>query len=200
LVWVLSGAIWGGAAMVGALGLVFLSGSRGALLALVPLLISWWISASRVWKWVALGIAVVGIIVFASGRFRTAESLANSRTQIWQVAQKAFQQAPFTGIGIDNFGEYYVNNRPMDVIAPDPSHAHNLLLHLLAESGLIGLAAFCVLWGAVIVYLVRARAWPMVTLLSSAFLLNIFDYTWFSVYLQYALWVGVASIFLASTD
>lgn len=48
------------------------------------------------------------------------------------------------------------------------------------------------LWGSVAVVLVRRSAWRGLVLLGVAFLLNLFDYTFFNAAVYYPLWAGIA--------
>jgi hydrogenase-4 membrane subunit HyfE len=65
-------------------------------------------------------------------------------------------------------------------------------LNLLAETGLLGTAAFLILWGTIVWTLIRLRAWNGLVFVGIAFLLNLFDYTFFSAEVYYPLWVGIA--------
>ncbi|MFX7257629.1 O-antigen ligase family protein, partial [Acinetobacter baumannii] len=82
-----------------------------------------------------------------------------SSLEIWQVAWQAFKEHPLTGIGANRFGLYYLEHRPPNALEPAAPHAHNLFLNLLAETGLLGTAAFLILWGAIVRTLIRLRAW-----------------------------------------
>ena len=115
-----------------------------------------------------------------------------SRLQIWQVAWQAFKEYPLTGIGANRFGLYYLEHRPPNALEPAAAHAHNLFLNLLAETGILGTAAFLILWGAIVWTLIRLRAWKGLVFVGIAFLLNLFDYTFFSAEVYYPLWVGIA--------
>jgi len=74
------------------------------------------------------------------------------RLVLWQTAIMAFLDHPFTGIGIGNFR---VVHELYPVLKTMPLHfyvrgmsAHNVILHYLAETGLIGALALVVLaWG-----------------------------------------------------
>jgi O-antigen ligase len=81
------------------------------------------------------------------------------RVSAWRDALRIFRAHPATGTGIGTFDEF--TYRLPDTTA-DPQfrlngwHAHNVYLHLLAETGVIGLTAWCVLWYAIVARLVRA--------------------------------------------
>jgi putative inorganic carbon (HCO3(-)) transporter len=66
----------------------------------------------------------------------------------WQAAWNMFNDHPWLGIGIGNYAAVY----PAYALPhwDDPlGHAHNYYLNVLAESGIVGLAAYLVLWGAI---------------------------------------------------
>jgi O-antigen ligase len=110
----------------------------------------------------ALGVvAVCALLALAGGTevFEKNEALVKGnnplsfRQQVWQLALAAWQQHPWFGIGMDNFGQVV-----------DPAwrgvynHGHNLYLNTLAERGMVGalpLFAVLVAWGASL-----WRRWP----------------------------------------
>lgn len=78
--------------------------------------------------------------------FAVVERLAH-----WVAAQRMWERSPWFGVGIGNYAAVYP-----EVRLPrweDPlGHAHNIYLNMLAETGLLGLAVFLALWGAVVVW------------------------------------------------
>ena len=65
----------------------------------------------------------------------------------WQAAWGMFNDRPWLGVGIGNYEPVY----PAYALQGWPlalGHAHNYYLNIAAEAGLIGLAAYLVLWGA----------------------------------------------------
>lgn len=70
----------------------------------------------------------------------THSSLLNSRAYIWKPAVEAFLRDPLTGSGPFTFGTDFLsqNTVPPGMLL---SHAHNLLLNVMAETGLPGLIA-----------------------------------------------------------
>ncbi len=65
----------------------------------------------------------------------------------WQAAGEMFADHPFLGVGIGNYAAVY----PAYALPrwSDPlGHAHNYYLNVAAETGLLGLLAYLVLWGA----------------------------------------------------
>ena len=80
----------------------------------------------------------------------------------WQAALDMARDNLWLGVGFGNYGAAYAD---YDLINwPDAlGHAHNYYLNVLAETGVTGLLAYMLLWGAVIwqtVRLLRRAAWP----------------------------------------
>lgn len=66
----------------------------------------------------------------------------------WQAAWDMFNDHPWLGVGFGNYAVIY----PAYALPrwDDPlGHAHNYYLNVLAESGIVGLGAYLVLWGAI---------------------------------------------------
>jgi O-antigen ligase len=66
----------------------------------------------------------------------------------WEAALAMFDDHPWLGVGIGNYAAVY----PAYALPhwDDPlGHAHNYYLNVLAESGIVGLGAYLVLWGAI---------------------------------------------------
>jgi putative inorganic carbon (HCO3(-)) transporter len=66
----------------------------------------------------------------------------------WQAAWNMFDDHPWLGVGIGNYAVVY----PAYALPrwDDPlGHAHNYYLNVLAESGIVGMGAYLVLWGAI---------------------------------------------------
>lgn len=63
-----------------------------------------------------------------------------ARFEIWKKSLELFKSSPFTGVGIKNFPHL-----PMDTAMPGKGyfdHAHSNPLHILATTGIVGLAAY----------------------------------------------------------
>jgi len=71
-----------------------------------------------------------------------------SRTELWSRAILAIADFPFTGVGMNNFRRVMPVLYPVASIAPDVdvAHAHNHILHVGAELGVLGLVAYLALW------------------------------------------------------
>jgi len=89
------------------------------------------------------------------------------RLAIWSDALRLFRLRPITGHGL---GTYDVVSYTETENAPDHEylyrgsgwHAHNVYLHVLAEAGILGLAAWCYLWFTILAQIFAAwrRATP----------------------------------------
>jgi O-antigen ligase len=100
----------------------------------------------------------LALVEIDDANFAVIERLAH-----WQAAWRMFSRSPWTGVGVGQYATVY----PTVALArwQDPlGHAHNYYLHLLAESGLLGLAAY--LWLMVAALLAawkrarKAEGWP----------------------------------------
>lgn len=189
----------GAAGLAVAGGLVASSGSRSAFLVWVVVVLGaaafWWFgrrrSRSRRRAWwvgglVALSIATVLAVSprLGGGTFESivASEDANvaRRLAIWGVALDAVRQHPWAGVGQGRFGDWLALTRPLGSEAPRALHAHNALLHLAAESGIPGAAAFLVLLGWLAVAAWRHRRFAVIGFLAALLALNAVDYTVFS--------------------
>ncbi|HXF62410.1 MAG TPA: O-antigen ligase family protein [Caldilineaceae bacterium] len=72
----------------------------------------------------------------------------------WLAAVRMFSTAPWLGVGPGNYSIVYPEVR-LPLWEEPLGHAHNIYLNLLAESGLVGLAAFLMLWGSAAVWVGR---------------------------------------------
>lgn len=78
-----------------------------------------------------------------SANYAVIERLAH-----WQAAQEMARYHPFLGVGLGNYEPVYPAYALLNW--PQPlGHAHNIYLNLLAETGIIGLAAYLWLWASV---------------------------------------------------
>jgi hypothetical protein len=77
----------------------------------------------------------------------------NIRLNVWRDALRLFRSNPITGVGLGAYDEVAYS---LDGTTAGPEfrrngwHAHNVYLHVLAESGVVGLLAWCYFWSAII--------------------------------------------------
>ncbi|MBI5669035.1 MAG: O-antigen ligase family protein [Chloroflexi bacterium] len=151
-----------------ALVLLFLSNSRGAWLGFVAAFVVWtalllalrrqlsfrywrgWWNARRGGTRALVLLAVVSALVVAVGAavlfvrsFTVSGRDTGLRTELYAAAVQMFAEKPITGQGLFTYGRELVR---LPGIEPDKphSHAHNVLLQVAAELGLIGLVALAV--------------------------------------------------------
>lgn len=67
----------------------------------------------------------------------------DERSKLWQVGAAMFVEHPLTGVGMNNYGPRYVDYfQRVDPNLPCcPAGAHNVLVRVAAETGLVGLAS-----------------------------------------------------------
>jgi len=63
----------------------------------------------------------------------------------WQVGWRMFEDHPWTGVGIGNYGTEYGQYAPAHWYEP-LGHAHNIFINFIDETGILGLAAFLLFW------------------------------------------------------
>jgi len=124
------------------------------------------------------------------------------RPRLWYAAWLMFREAPWLGLGYRHFGqEYFVLNGtlPPPLLIGFYDHAHNLLLNVMAEFGLIGLV---LLLAATIPWMLgvwrQPRTPAMWWLLALTAILTIHSL------LEYPLWytffLGIAAIVLGAGE
>jgi O-antigen ligase len=140
------------------IGGIFLTGSRGGLVALAVALAAFLVVGAR-WRGRLLAVAVVvalaGVGYFnyvASPAIRSHVSTVGSgtgRLDLWTVAWRMVEQEPIRGVGGGNFPVSSVHYllepgaiARSDYIVGSPKVAHNTYLELWAELGLVGLILF----------------------------------------------------------
>jgi len=72
----------------------------------------------------------------------------------WLAAQRMWETAPWLGVGPSNYATVYSSVR-LPLWEDALGHAHNIYLNVLAETGLIGLAAYLLMWTGVAGWLWR---------------------------------------------
>lgn len=143
--------------------------SRSAVLT-IPIVVAWLLGVAAV-KWrskaaaILLAIGVAGTIALAvrgggvgAIMTRAAETVSREtaiRERGWQAARGMFADHPVVGVGLGGYQREYYERR----LGFDSPHAYNIVLQVLAESGVVGLLGWLALWGRVLYVGVR-RAGP----------------------------------------
>ncbi len=134
---------------------LFLTQSRGGLLALVGVLIIavWLLVPSLITRIMLLCGSTLACILLLPRLFNHFERLQGvddvtevTRLLTWQAAATLFFDHPFLGVGYGNFR--FLSSDLVPGAVPGTLDAHNLYLQLLAETGVVGFLTFAVLLGA----------------------------------------------------
>jgi len=103
-------------------------------------------------------------------------TVGSGRYDFWRVGLDAFTSHPLTGLGQDNFADYYITRRHTH---EEPAWPHSLEVRLLASTGIVGLLLFA---GFLVVSLTgaararrRVRA-PLAAAVAGAALLPLVDW------------------------
>ncbi len=152
------------------------SGSRGAwigiaalVLSVVPRAVRYVMGSDRRRVWFGMVGALVCVAGLAINGSRWVEEIwrvfadaerNRGRIYIYKAAWAIFRDHPWFGVGLGTFWLNWEAYRSPDLAGmPGVSHAHNLVLHLLAETGLVGTTLFVTLLGMVAVAGWKARRW-----------------------------------------
>jgi|GEM_PF-955827 len=136
---------------------LYFTASRGGLIAYAGMVLAvlWFLkprvaAISRLLVATALAAAIVFSLQspFASeGRVQDVDDFTStSRLALWGTAGAMFLHHPVLGVGYGNYRSLY--NDYLPGVAPNELDTHNLYLQLLAETGIIGFAAFFFLIGS----------------------------------------------------
>ena len=155
-------------ALAFAAGTVFLR-SRSAL-GTIPVVAAWLLMVAAV-KWrsrfavvvLVLGLAGATVVAVRGGGVAalvsrvagTVTREAGIREQGWRAARGMFADHPIVGIGLGGYRREYHERR----LGFDSTHAYNIVLHVLAETGVIGFLGWLALW-ARLLYLGVRHAGP----------------------------------------
>ncbi|MDX2006532.1 MAG: O-antigen ligase family protein [Meiothermus sp.] len=194
LAWMLGGVLPGATALSLSAGLVWLSGSRAALIALGIVTINWWTGLNRSIRWISFAVGMIGLFGvwlgnIPLGRLGDLAVVDLSRIQIWEVALNAIRSYPIGGIGQGAFAYFYYLELPPNALERLAPHAHSLILQVGVESGILGIIGFIQLYGLFVVKAVSFRNWPAVIVFLVIGILNILDSTFFYAGIHYAFWI-----------
>lgn len=125
--------------------------SRSGWLGLVIGTFVLWITlVRRRWRIAAVsGVMTVAFVALGawgpiSTRLGSSDSgplqMLSDRTEVWGAAIGMFRDHPLFGVGIDTFQDFYAAYSGRD---DGLNHAHNLILNIAAERGILGLTSFC---------------------------------------------------------
>jgi len=132
----------------------------------------------------------------------TSGQFAEERPRLWYAAWLMFREAPWLGLGYRHFGlEYFILNEtlPLPRVIGFNDHAHNLLLNVIAEFGLVGLVvllAGAIPWLSGLWRQPRTPAmWWLLSLTAVLTIHSLLEYP-----LWYTFFLGVAAIVLGACE
>ncbi len=182
---------WRGAAAGGQRSMLIACGLLLPTFLLVQQCISW-----------STGWMDAGMAVMPTDRLFREVSGTGVRLQIWREAWQMFMNSPWLGVG---FGQFDWNSftladrQAAGVFAEPTEHAHNLILHLLAEFGILA-GLLCLGMGAVWIAHNRQTAaspegWWLYGMLSILGLHSLLEYP-----LWYTYFLGIAAVLLGAGE
>jgi O-antigen ligase len=146
-------------------GAVFLQ-SRSAVVT-IPIAAAWLFGLAAL-RWrsriavagIAIAIAAGAIAaVRGGGAFTLASRAADSysrelgiREEGWIAARLMAREHPYVGVGLGGYQRAYEERQ----LGRDSTHAYNIVLHVLAETGAVGLVGWLALWGRALWIGIRA--------------------------------------------
>jgi O-antigen ligase len=152
---------------------IYLLFSRMGSLVFAATTIGLWVFNPTQWRKVLL-IVIVGIAMSA-GLVARSDKMAryvistilepdrnpgvDLRLSVWRDALRLFRTRPITGTGLGTYDEmtYRLEGTTAEPFFRRQGwHAHNVYLHVLAETGILGLLAWCYFWFAVVARLLAA--------------------------------------------
>ncbi|HML34135.1 O-antigen ligase family protein [Sporomusa sphaeroides] len=133
-----------------------------AVSVLLPLLlILYYQSIKKVFPYIVVSLILVGILVSSVPLLHTrvvtltdmSYQSNSERVLMWKSAWAMFCDHPLTGVGLGQY-PYYYQTEYMSPLAKEihQRHAHNNFLQMLAETGLIGFTAYCLMMGSILYY------------------------------------------------
>lgn len=143
---------------------LFLTYSRGCYVSLAICLMILLIYKGKQWLWVGVAALVSSPLWLPESvvsRIMSIGNLADSsvtyRISIWKGVMKMLSKYWWMGVGIGDTAFVTIYEKDALTAVEDASHAHNLLLQTMAESGLLGLLILLLLF----VFLFRSAASAM---------------------------------------
>lgn len=141
-----------------ALFVLFLSGSRGAVLGLVVMTIMGTLiylrAKVRNILVMLLTLLILFIVLYQCGMNGFQRPYDSERLLLWDSGIKMFLDYPLFGVGWNNWGSVY-RELYMSSLAKEPNlvSPHNIILHYLDTVGVVGVSGIILLFGSQLYYL-----------------------------------------------
>lgn len=186
-------------------GCLVLTYSRGAWVSLLAVILAYGLLCRRWVLWLLLAVPLAAlctddVYLRLVSILHPTDTSSTLRFALWESTLAMIHDRPLLGFG---WGTYWMVYPHYDFFIQDPSiiifHAHNMYLHMAAETGIPGLAAFLILMGyhaKMAFTLYRSKAEPWVSGLSAGILAAFFgiavngmtDHVLFSVQMSMLFW------------
>jgi len=128
---------------------IFMTGSTGALVAMVIGLGLWFLldwACDRLrgnWEeflivaWLAVVTATAGVVMYSKAHGGLPNASLNFRWQYWQVTERIIRDHLWTGVGALNFDQAYLLHKPV-TYPEEIKDPHNFVLSILSQWGILG--------------------------------------------------------------
>ena len=196
---------------------IFLSGTRTSFIAFILGILVFLLVKSQFFKllpwFIVFTLLIFGIFqfraIFIADKINLSQSdsrllnlidknSARERIEIWRLAAKSWLESPQTFlIGVGNLTQamkthFDARSSRYGLVKNNLTHAHNLWLQTVGESGLFGLFAMIALWVWVVRKAWRSRDAGALSLLAAIFVINSVDYLFFYAPVHLAFWMAAA--------
>lgn len=125
--------------------------------------------------------------------------LESSNVSAMQAAWQMFLAHPLVGIGLNRYASLYEEFRQDDVQGA-LTHAHNLPLQMLAETGLFGFLSWALPFFGVLALGWRQHWRRLLPLVLTVLAINTFDFTYYSNGVYYVYWLAVGLIIFSEGE
>lgn len=135
----------GAALIAGSVALILTFSRAGwvGLAAAAAAYLVWNGSIRRRYAWTIVAAGVAAVLALFNAHHNPSENY--TRLAIWQTGLEIVRRFPLTGVGAFDFARLYAALRPPGGDA-QAFHAHNVVLTIFAETGLLGIAAMFWAW------------------------------------------------------
>ncbi|MPL68896.1 hypothetical protein SDC9_14629 [bioreactor metagenome] len=160
----------GAVAALGAIALVY-NGTRGVWVAVVVVfilhLLSVFFRNPKIGIILTIIFCISGGLLLQSAQIQTrvksitsTKNISNTeRLLMWESSIKMAKDYPITGVGLGNFNKFEMEQyiSPKAKLPTAHVHAHNNLFHFLAETGILGLSGFIIMFYSIFCGLMPRR-------------------------------------------
>ena len=172
--------------------LVVASGSRNALISLALAIATsiFWLKNKQIWLIIFLFITFLLFLSYFDIRSINIVSLDDYRDRFYAFRKSIFIWFDSPFFGVKNFSSRLLSP---DTAGFSVSHAHNLVLQILGESGLFGLFAFFGLTVSILRTTIKNHSFNL-SVFVFVFLVNMVDYVFYYAPIQITFWILISGL------